>query len=103
MKKKYQPSNGSEGSMFMSFYCENCKHEQYLNTGVETDKKCDILSRSMILDVKDENYPEELTFDEEDQPTCTKFSKWNWSKNVNGQIEYPEEEETIDPDQISLF
>jgi len=57
--KKYRPSNGAEGDMFMREFCESCS-----KYGEETG--CPILNRTMVLNADDPGYPEEWTWTKED-------------------------------------
>lgn len=68
MAIKYRPSNGTEGEIFMDYYCCNCEHEWD-----NEEEACDILGRSGAFDVDDPNYPEEWTYNDEGKPTCTAF------------------------------
>ena len=103
-KQKYRPSNGSEGMAFQEKFCESCIHEKFIHTAADGDKQCDILSRSMIYDVEDFDYPEEWIYDRHDRPTCTKFYRWDWG-NVEDGLNEPDENEipVEDPDQLKLF
>ncbi len=96
--KKYRPSNGSEGCGFMGAFCENCKFDNG-----ELGIYCDILGRTMIYEVTDPGYPDEWTYDEKGAPTCTKFSKWRWIKDDDGNWIKPEEIPPVDPNQLALF
>lgn len=81
MKKgKYQPSNGSEGTWFIDKHCMNCKHCDPDPCG---DKQCDILCATMVYNVNQPEYPEEWTYNDKDEPICTKWSKWNWEEDGN--------------------
>ena len=60
--KKYRPSNGSEGEMFMEMWCYQCKKE----------KECQILTDAFCLGKDDDGYPKEWAYDE-GQPCCTAF------------------------------
>lgn len=53
--RKYRPSNGTEGMCFIAEYCENCIHEKFMYTNNEKDKKCNILSNTMIYDFEDDD------------------------------------------------
>lgn len=68
--KKYRPSNGTEGMMFMEMYCDQCA----------SGEDCDILCASMCYDEKEDAYPKEWTYTAEGQPTCTAFKE---AKNEN--------------------
>lgn len=101
--RAYRPSNGTEGMGFIDKFCENCKHEKFMHTNNHDDRKCDILNRSLIHDLENEQYPEEWIYDENGQPTCTKFYKFDWSVIDFDSYEdnYPDEE--VDPNQLNLF
>jgi len=80
MSRKYMPSNGTEGGGFIEAFCWNCVHEKWIHTLRDGDKKCDILSRSMIYRIEDEEYPKEWTYDENGKPTCTAWKEWDWKR-----------------------
>lgn len=104
--RKYQPSNGTEGMIFMEEYCEQCIHERWCHFQDENkeEDKCQILSNTMIYDVRDEEYPEEWTYDENDNPICTKWQKWDWGNDNDGWNEPPEPPyEPQDPNQLMMF
>ena len=102
--KKYQPSNGTEGSIFMAKHCEQCIHEKFIHTAKDGDKQCDIATRSMIHNINDDEYPEEWTFDRLNQPICTKFKKHEWF-DENGNLTEPSDDdfEIEDLNQIKMF
>lgn len=67
----YRPSNGTEGCMFESLWCEPCAMENYdpeTNTG-----GCDILMRSLAFNLNDAEYPKEWIHNEYGQPCRTAF------------------------------
>lgn len=64
MTEKYQPSNGTMGMIFMADFCDRCAVR-----GI-----CRILPKTMIYRVDDPEYPEQWTYDEEGNPTCTSFT-----------------------------
>lgn len=66
MVRKYRPSNGTEGDIFMSAFCFQCKKHS-------DERPCPILGRVMGNGVDDANYPEEWQYDECNDPTCTAF------------------------------
>lgn len=68
MGKKFRPSNGTQGECFKSAFCYKCK-----KMDLEKDKYCTIEMDTMMLDVQDEEYPREWTYDSEGNPTCTAF------------------------------
>ena len=95
--RKYQPSNGSEGAWFTDEYCMRCVHCDPDPTG---DKQCDILCATMVYNTKDEEYPKEWIYDEENRPTCTKWKYHNWF--AHGKTP-PTKEDFIDPSQMNIF
>jgi hypothetical protein len=66
--KKYRPSNGTEGMMFMDMFCEQCA--KYSSD--ETDADCEIMAKTFWLDESDADYPAEWTY-KDGQPVCTAF------------------------------
>lgn len=69
--KLYSPSNGIEGEMFMEEYCYQCdKDSEYQLTG---ESGCEILSRALCFNIKNERYPKEWIYNDNGQPTCTAF------------------------------
>jgi len=65
--QKYQPSNGTEGMIFMERYCDNCIHDD------GEDKLCNLIADTMIYEPEDEEYPQEWQYGKDGQPLCTKF------------------------------
>lgn len=63
--EKYQPSNGTEGEVFMSHFCFRCERDK--------DHDCEILCRSMAFSVEDAEYPIEWQYGADGQPKCTAF------------------------------
>ena len=99
--KKYQPSNGTEGDMFISQYCSQCKHERFIHSQQDGDKTCDILTRTMCHSVNEPEYPEEWQYNEEGKGYCTKYDYKQWWDGE--ELLEAEEEIFIDPNQLSLF
>lgn len=101
MGEKYQPSNGSEGCGFVELFCCNCLHEKFMHTQNHEDKKCDIFSRTLIYDTEDKEYPEEWTYDENNNPTCTAWQKWDWGNDDDEDgLNKPPEIIPDDPNQL---
>lgn len=69
-ERKYRPSNGTEGMMFMEAWCEHCA--KFLEAEAGAGQDCDIVTRTFWLDEKDKDYPAEWTYNE-GQPCCTAF------------------------------
>lgn len=81
--KKYRPSNGTEGMIFQSQFCDRCKRDaEFQKTQVGG---CGILARTLGYGIDDPEYPEEwiwnpdkclengLEFGTEFSPRCTAF------------------------------
>lgn len=68
--QKYRPANGTEGDIFMSNFCEQCKHGD--DQGEEC---CPIQLNSMIHDIDHPQYPTEWQYDTDGQPKCTAFEE----------------------------
>ena len=69
MTNLYRPSNGTEGEIFMSQYCNRCIHDD-----IENNKGCTIIAFSMAYFVSDPEYPKQWIYGDDGKPTCTKFS-----------------------------
>lgn len=102
-KEKQRPSNGGEGCEFQGSFCDQCAHEKYTHTGNDNDPMCPIFSRAVMYDVDDPEYPNEWTYDENGQPTCTNFKKHIWRDKFTGELIEPETIYPVDPDQLDLF
>jgi hypothetical protein len=102
MAKKYQPSNGTEGAYFINEYCMRCIH---CDPDPYGPKQCDILLRTMVYNVNDPEYPEEWVYNENDQPKCTAWIKWDWGED--GDPDDPDNPKAPapppDPNQMDLF
>jgi len=94
--KKYRPSNGTEGMIFMGKFCDHCIHDN------GDTKMCDIITLTMGLGVDEKDYPEEWTYDENDKPTCTKYKKWDWGKDDDGNWIEPPPPPIDDPNQLVM-
>lgn len=100
----YRPSSGTEGMWFTKNFCEQCVHEKFMHTQCHSDKKCDILSRSLLHDIKEQEYPTEWIY-QNDEPTCTAFVKFDWGNDDDGwnDPDWPDSPfEPIDPNQLLL-
>ena len=100
--KKYCPSNGTEGMMFTEKFCEQCIHEKFMHTQNENDKKCQIFTDTLVYDVQDEKYPKEWQYDQNDNPTCTSFVKWDWGGEDGDGLNEPPPDIDDDPNQLCL-
>lgn len=71
----YQPSNGTEGEIFMAAYCNRCKHD---NLDPDTyEGGCEIIVRTMAFSPGDDDYPKEWCYGPDGQPVCTAFEMDN--------------------------
>lgn len=99
--KKYQPSNGSEGDWFIDSHCAQCIREKFMHTNNDNDKKCDIFSRTLVYHVTEPEYPSEWTFDENENPICTEFKKWDWDNDGDpDDRDNPKAPTPEDPNQL---
>jgi hypothetical protein len=71
---KWQPSNGTEGAIFQDQFCEHCKADKPYRDSEGMKPGCDILARSLLFDIGDDDYPEEWT-DRDGKPRCTAFEQ----------------------------
>lgn len=69
--RKYRPSNIKESADFIKAWCSGCaKDNQFQDTH---NNSCTIMSRAHAHRTDEPNYPEQLVFSVEGQPTCTAF------------------------------
>lgn len=78
MTELYRPSSGTEGEWFIGQWCGNCERDKCQNGSKPMDECtqddfCQIIGKTMWLDVDDPDYPKEWIEDEEDGPRCTAF------------------------------
>lgn len=74
MTKSYIPSNGSEGSSFISHWCGECKKDQKYYETQDGKDGCQILMLTMIHNPGDPDYPPEWIIDDDySNPRCTAF------------------------------
>jgi hypothetical protein len=64
--KPYRPSNGTEGMMFMEYFCDRCIYNS-------EEEGCEIIMRTMMHDVSEPEYPSEWLHDFKGRPQCTQF------------------------------
>ncbi len=74
----YKPSNGTEGMSFIESFCDRCEKDRLYREACERGNPdgavgCDILARTMLYDIGDEQYPPEFTHGQDGWPTCTAF------------------------------
>lgn len=100
--KTFMPSNGTEGMIFTTAFCENCIHEKFIHTAQDGDKQCDIFSRSILhwYEPEHPDYPKEWIYDKEGWPICTAWKKWDWGRDDEGGWNDPPEPEPYNPNQL---
>jgi len=62
----FQPSNGTEGEIFIVSWCGECEHDVNMD--------CPIIAASMAYQPGDVGYPKEWIYGEDGQPKCTAHS-----------------------------
>lgn len=98
--ESFRPSNGTEGMIFMDAFCEHCINEKWCHTQNDDDKKCDILSNSMLYDPGEPGYPEEWVYNEEGWPVCTAWKRWDWGRDEGDGFNEPPPIYPEDPNQL---
>jgi hypothetical protein len=103
--KVFMPSNGTEGMIFTDAFCDCCIHEKFSHTQNHADKKCDIMSRSIIYWYEPNNpeYPKEWRFNAEGWPVCEAWVKWDWGNDGDpDDPDNPNYRQPDDPNQLCL-
>lgn len=70
--KKYRPSNGTEGIIFMDLWCDCCTKDNLQDDGTGG---CKILADAFCYGRDEDEYPTEWQYDDKDQPKCTAFDR----------------------------
>jgi hypothetical protein len=96
--KSWLPSNGTEGCSFIDEFCCNCIHEKFCHTQNHDDKQCTILNKSLLTT----ELIDEWVYDENDQPKCTAYVKFDWDKDDDGNWIDPVPPEPYNPNQLVL-
>lgn len=71
--RPYQPSNGSEGELFMRLWCSDCQADAAFRADPNRAGGCPIVGDTMCMSVRDPDYPREWQYSERGQPICTAF------------------------------
>lgn len=100
--KPYRPSNGTEGDWFLSKFCLHCIHGKYEHTGDVIDNPCEIITASFFSEIGTSTYPPEWVYDDNEEPTCTAWRKWDWGRDDDGNWIEPEPVYPDDPNQLCL-
>lgn len=75
--EKYRPSNGTEGRIFMSRWCNDCVKDSAYRADPSSGEGCPIIAAALTVSKEDENYPVEWQYGEDGQPRCTAFEAHN--------------------------
>jgi len=84
--RRWQPSNGTEGMMFVGEFCEHCIREKFMNTQKHGDMQCEILNNSLLNERpcfdKDLKFDGWEWFSSEDftMHKCNQYKDWDWDK-----------------------
>ncbi len=75
--RKWQPSNGTEGDIFIHSWCGECARDKAMCEGMpieecDDNERCDILGRSFLC-IDDPDYPTEWCIGRDGQPCCTAY------------------------------
>lgn len=77
MAELYRPSSGTEGEWFINNWCRECERDKCQNgtkpmSECQPEDFCQIIGKTMFMDVDDPDYPKEWVEDG-DGPRCTAF------------------------------
>lgn len=70
-KRKYQPSNGTEGMSFIDFWCGQCERDRSYRD--DAGDSCEILGKTFLYKPQDDEYPSEWCYGDDGIPKCTAF------------------------------
>lgn len=70
--KKWRPSNGEEGDIFMSGWCRYCAND--LGTDEDGGLGCDISTSAFWHEIDEPAYPQEWQIGPDGQPQCTAYT-----------------------------
>lgn len=107
LTKRYIPSNGSEGMIFIDNFCNKCFHEKFMHTQNDDDKICEILTNSIgcgrpCFD-KDLNLDGWEWFRDKDfsKVDCMQYKHWDWGNDPD-DLNEPPEPPIYDPNQLLM-
>lgn len=81
--KPYRPSNGTEGDMFTSKWCEQCSKHDFDN---DDGPVCGILFGMLNNYHDDPAYPKQICLDENGTPQCTEFEAQVEQKEASKEV-----------------
>lgn len=87
--ESFQPSNGTEGMIFIGEFCDTCYHDRC--------KECMIAGMTMVFNPGDTEYPKEWVYSNEGWPICTKYQHWDGNEDSEPKPQVPD-----DPDQLCM-
>jgi hypothetical protein len=75
--RPYRPGNGFEGSIFDDNWCSRCQHDAAWRED-PSEFACDILSRTLLYNIDNLEYPTEwveddVPYSQDTQPRCAAF------------------------------
>lgn len=71
--RPYRPSNGTEGEIFESMWCDHCERDRAFREDMTKADGCPILADVQIMEVGDPEYPKQWRRDENGVPECSGF------------------------------
>jgi len=71
--RPYRPSNGTEGDIFESQWCEHCTRDAAFRSDPERNDGCPILAAVYALNIDEPGYPKEWIEDSKG-PRCTAYT-----------------------------
>ena len=76
--EKWRPSNGTEGDLFIESHCGVCAFGEFIRQGMnfddaEENERCEIVGKTFLCAVDDEEYPVEWQYGKDGHPTCIAF------------------------------
>lgn len=74
MTEPYRPSNGTDGELFMSRFCDRCKHDAKFRETQDAEDGCPIIVRAFAYLTDEPGYPTEWIEDDQG-PRCTAFER----------------------------
>jgi len=72
--QRYEPSNGTEGEIFMSEWCRQCARDRAMREG-EPETECDDDELCTIIAANFAGEAKEWVYGTDGQPMCTAFVK----------------------------
>lgn len=94
----YCPSNGTEGMVFESKFCDHCIHEN-----AELQKYCDLATNAHFFHPTEREFPIEWVRSG-NGPSCTSYVQWDWNNDGDpGDPNNPKAPIVPIANQLNLF